>query len=272
MRIHELFLSFLLTSLVVRLPWPESGMISALLLLHLWISLSQETLMKLWMRKMAQAVYVPLLYFAFKNFVPLLGNAKQDLLLQKADALLIGKSLSLQIRAIAHPFLTEVMYLCYMLFFAYVILSLWRHRHKESFYAGLFTIYWIGFLSYTFIPAEGPYIAIQELAENPLRDGLYWSASIYDFVLLNNNGADVFPSLHCAISAFCLCFDWKHSRSRFCRFLPLTLAIWISTIYLGYHYLIDLIAGSLLTLFALILAETIHRKSGEKYQESHSSL
>lgn len=254
MQSHDFFLTILLFSLIARLPWPASGLVCTLLLVLLWIATRLESPIKIWLKRIAHIVYVPLLYFAYKILIPLLGNSMQDALLQKIDALLIGKSLSLHTRTLAHPFLTEIMYACYMLFFAYVILSLYRHRHKEQFYVGLFTIYWIGFLGYSFLPAEGPYLAIQELAEKPLREGLYCSAPIYDFLLHSNNQADAFPSLHCAISAFCLCFDWKHDRHRFWWFLPLTFAIWLSTIYLGYHYLIDLLAGALLTAFALILA------------------
>jgi membrane-associated phospholipid phosphatase len=62
---------------------------------------------------------------------------------------------------------------------------------------------------------------------------------------------DVFPSLHCAASAFVLAFDRRQSRGRFWVFLVPVVGLWFSTLYLRFHYLVDLVAGFALAALAL---------------------
>jgi membrane-associated phospholipid phosphatase len=66
---------------------------------------------------------------------------------------------------------------------------------------------------------------------------------------------DVFPSLHCAVSAFFLFFDLLHRRWRFWLYLVPCVGLWLSTIYLRYHYFIDVICGFVLAAFALWASE-----------------
>ena len=70
-------------------------------------------------------------------------------------------------------------------------------------------------------------------------------------VAIGGNKVDVFPSLHCAASAFILAFDKRHSRARFWLFLVPVAGLWLSTLYLRYHYLVDLVAGFALAGVAL---------------------
>jgi hypothetical protein len=59
-----------------------------------------------------------------------------------------------------------------------------------------------------------------------------------------SNGADVFPSLHFAVSFYLLIFDWWHARSRFLDLSrPVHCILWSSTVLLRFHYFVDLIGG-----------------------------
>ncbi len=266
---HELFYILFLATTFIRLaihpraPWLEAGVAGLLLIASLWLILSRETKRKKWMKRAVPILSVPFFYFSLKRVVSVLCVQNQDSLLQKADLFLIGGNLSLKTRLFAHPLITEFMYVCYMLFFAYVISSLWKNLKKDeaiirSFYSGLFSIYWIGFLFYTIVPADGPYLSMIENLGEPLKEGLLLAQPIYELIYSATNRADVFPSLHCSISAFCLFFDWTRHRRRFWGFLPLCITIWISTIYLSYHYFVDILAGFLLTAFALFLAKRFY--------------
>jgi membrane-associated phospholipid phosphatase len=268
---HELFYITFLATTFIRLlihssnSWIEAGITGLILLLSLWLILSRETKKKKWMKQVIPILSVPFFYFSLKRVVSVLCVQRQDALLQKADFFLLGGNLSLKTRLFVHPLLTEFMYICYMLFFAYVIFSLWQNLKKDeitiaSFYSGLFSIYWIGFLFYTIVPADGPYLSMRDVLGEPLKEGLLFAQPICELIYRASNRTDVFPSLHCSISAYCLLFDWVHHRRRFWLFLPLCLAIWISTIYLSYHYFVDILAGFFLTFFAFALAKRIYSK------------
>ena len=52
-----------------------------------------------------------------------------------------------------------------------------------------------------------------------------------------------FPSLHAAVSLVALVYAWRHVRAWFWVLLPFALGLWVSTIYLRHHYVVDLLAG-----------------------------
>jgi membrane-associated phospholipid phosphatase len=262
---NEACFILLLATLFFRLAFhPSQPIVEALglglyLFISLWLYVTQETPLKKRIKWILPIASVPILYFSLNRIMNVLGTPKQDSLLQKLDEILVRGSLSLKMQFLRHPVLTEGMYICYILFFAYVIaslVSLLKHgeKVKKSFYSGLFTIYWVGFLGYCLVPGDGPYIAMRELLGEPLREGLYFARPIHDLIMNSNNHADVFPSLHCSVSAFCLFFDLRHNRARFWRYLPLSILIWVSTIYLSYHYFVDILVGFALTYIALKIA------------------
>src|SRR6185436_20573066 len=112
----------------------------------------------------------------------------------------------------------------------------------RAFLVGLFTVYGIGFLGYSFVPAWGPWIAMKSAFSVPL-DGFAVTSLNTTIVTLGSNGVDVFPSLHCAVSSYFLFFDRTHARWRHRLYLVPCIGLWISTIYLRYHYFVDVLAG-----------------------------
>jgi membrane-associated phospholipid phosphatase len=68
-----------------------------------------------------------------------------------------------------------------------------------------------------------------------------------------------FPSLHAAVSLVMLAAAWRFVRAWFFVALPLVVGLWVSTIYLRHHYVVDLLAGFALAPVALVLAPRIDR-------------
>jgi hypothetical protein len=183
-----------------------------------------------------------------------------DAVLRTIDARLIGENLSLRLESISRPLFTEPLSFCYMLFIPYLTLSmLWYFCGAlpllKRFYLGLFSIYGIGFLGYTLVPAAGPYIAMASEFRGPLMGAVFtrWNLAMVSF---GSNHVDVFPSLHCAISSYMLFFDRWYKQWRFRIYAIPCVGLWISTIYLRYHYFIDVIVGFALAGFALWLARS----------------
>ena len=210
--------------------------------------------LRLWFYPAAMNV----IYFNLKGALPRLQSDKFDTLLQHLDAALIGRNLSLRLEPIVHPALSEVLSVCYLLFFPYLLLSLVYYCRAglpqfRALTVGLFTIYGFGFLGYTLVPASGPWVAMREQFSVPLS-GWFFTDLNARVVVGGSNGVDVFPSLHCAVSCFFLFFDRRHARWRFRLYLAPCFGLWCSTIYLRYHYFIDLICGFALASFALWLA------------------
>jgi hypothetical protein len=207
--------------------------------------------------KLRLAVYPAVLTAAYMNMGKALARAGAplwDARLLTIDRLLTGTTPSVALQPLVHPVVTEALSLCYGLFIPYFATSLIWYFFRElavarRFFVGLLGLYWVGFLGYLLVPARGPYLAFPDLFAVPLAGGALTEANAA-LVALGSNHVDVFPSMHCGASAFILAFDRRHSRGRFRLFLVPVAGLWLSTLYLRYHYLVDLLVGFALAALA----------------------
>ncbi len=209
-------------------------------------------------------------YLQMEHTIPLIHPNLEDAFLQRIDEFLVGGSLSLRFEVSATPLLTEVMSICYFLYLPYVLFSFVFYLSGDldvlkRFYSGLFSIFGIGFLGYLFVPAVGPYVAMADQFNGEL-DGLWLTVWNAQFIQNASNGVDVFPSLHCAVSCFFVSFDWAHTRWRFYVYILPCVGLWVSTVYLRYHYFVDVICGFVLCALCLALCSRVgkKRKEGER--------
>jgi membrane-associated phospholipid phosphatase len=127
------------------------------------------------------------------------------------------------------------------------------------FYAGLFSLYGIGFFGYTLVPAVGPYIVYAARFSTPLK-GYFMTDFLAACYAAGTNFTDIFPSLHVAASAFLLCFDMRWNRRRFWLCLIPCTGIWFSTVYLRYHYFVDVLTGFAAAAATLAIAGIARRR------------
>lgn len=192
---------------------------------------------------------------AMGGAIPAIRSHRYDETLLGIDLHLFGTSPNVWLEQFVTPPLTELFSLCYLLFMPLLAWYLIRYFFRQKaflgeFYSGLFTLYGVGFVGYLLVPAAGPYLAFPSMFSVPL-DGGPITALTRDVVLLGSNRVDVFPSLHCAVSAYILGFAWRHHRREFWLLLIPVSCLWVSTIYLRYHYFVDVICGFVLALLCL---------------------
>lgn len=195
---------------------------------------------------------------------------KCDAALASFDRALFGMTLSGRAEVLATPALTEILSFCYLLFFPYLFVSFVYYAYSglprlRGLMVGLFTIYGLGFLGYSLVPAGGPYLAFGDEFSGPLTG---WAITRFNafVVAQGSNGVDVFPSLHCAVSSFLLFYDRRHVRWRYRLYLVPCVGLWLATIYLRYHYFADVLAGFALSAFALWVADCWEKASEASLQ------
>jgi membrane-associated phospholipid phosphatase len=59
-----------------------------------------------------------------------------------------------------------------------------------------------------------------------------------------------FPSLHCAVALLGLLLAWRHLRWFFWVQLPFAVGLILGTVYLRHHWVVDILSGFAVTLFA----------------------
>lgn len=238
----EIYLALILAN-VALIAWCESDPTP-----HRWH-------LRLWFYPVAMNV----IFFTMSSAVPKVAPQPWDATLRSVDEFLFRRLLSVRAQAFASRPLTEVLSLCYLLFFPYLVIGWldYARRGLELFrrlFLGLFTIYGLGFIGYAWVPAAGPYLASPEQFTMPLTG---WAITALNarVVADGSNGVDVFPSLHCAVSCYLLGFDRRHSPRRFRILVVPCVGLWLATIYLRYHYFVDVLGGFALAAFGLWLAQ-----------------
>jgi membrane-associated phospholipid phosphatase len=147
--------------------------------------------------------------------------------------------------------LTDGAYLAYTTFFfapfviAVALYRLPRREHFADYMLMLLTTFvavWVGYLAF---PAVGPRVP-PALAEQVLGGSEISHAVRAMLRTLERNKLDAFPSGHAAVSLVYTGHAWV----RFPRWRPLLvtveIALLFSTVYLSFHYVIDVLCGALL--------------------------
>ena len=199
-------------------------------------------------------------YFSLSAAVPLMYNPSgletiawhQDATLQHWDTALFGDAPRWLMTAQPAAWVTDVFMACYFFFFYYLVGGLLYYfltdlKKFRICIVGFCTLYAMGYVGYTLMPAIGP---IEELGP---RSGGWITEFGGGIIASRTNGVDVFPSIHMAASLFLLLFDWQHRRAHFWCVLGPVIGLWISTVFLRYHYGVDLLAGIALALGCLWL-------------------
>jgi membrane-associated phospholipid phosphatase len=220
------------------------GCLAAAIVMVLWIERNptpSHWRLRLWFSFVTMAVS----FYAMRAAVPLLGHPRVDELLLQWDRDLLGETPAVAWAAWLYPWLEDVAMAGYLFFFYYLIAGPGHYSIRDipafrKCIVGLFTTYGLAFMGYTVFPAGGPHLAMT--FQRPLQ-GSWLFDSTLDTVISGSNTVDVFPSVHVAASLYLLLFDWQHWRRRFWWVLAPCAVLWWSTMYLRFHYFVDILAG-----------------------------
>jgi len=171
---------------------------------------------------------------------------------------------------------TEVFQLLYMSFVAIApavpLLLLGQKRRDEFRRAALSIVlcFYMGYVLYLLLPAAPPRIVLAaEFKKNLGGDPLFASMAADGVLsLLPTDSRAAFPSLHAAVSLLALGLAWRFTRGLFFVLLPVTLGLWVSTIYLRHHFVVDLLAGFALAPAAYALAPRLDAWWEDRRRES----
>jgi hypothetical protein len=186
-----------------------------------------------------------------------------DAALSRIDTRLCGVDPSLWVQRYQTPAAVEVLSFAYGAFIPYINLSialgcLGRPPvERGQFLTGWVFLYSISFLGYLFAPAHGPLVYHAGDYTVSLT-GNYFYKLVLDGVEASGGLQGVFPSLHVGGSVYLCLYDLQENRLRGLTYLPLVLMIYAATIVLRYHYVIDLIAGTLLAAGCIPLGKWVY--------------
>ena len=205
--------------------------------------------------------YVASCYKEMALFIPAVRSSDADQWLADLDFRIWGAHPSVWLERVHTPVLTEFLQIVYTLFVPavlYIAWVLWRRRRTADFqyYAFLIALGFLAsYLGYILVPARGPRFLLKHLQHFPLQ-GLWLFQTMQSALdRLESAHYDCFPSGHTELTILA----WWGSRmvsKRLSRvYLAYTPCIIFATVYLRYHYTVDLLAG-MITAAVLILIGT----------------
>jgi membrane-associated phospholipid phosphatase len=174
---------------------------------------------------------------------------------------------------VATPFLTEVLQIAYSLFYVLFLAvgaELYMDPNLSRFRYFRFTIVYgflISYVGYFFLPAAGPRFTLHSLskidAELPgllLTPALRWFINIFesihpgmsDSVALASAQRDVFPSGHTMMTLVAIAIACRYKLKVRGWVLFVGMLLIVATVYLRYHYAVDVLAGAILAIPCLL--------------------
>jgi membrane-associated phospholipid phosphatase len=228
--------------------------------------------LKLW-RIIHYWYIAPLIFITFKQLYfmiyPIRGQ-DYDWLFIKIDFWIFRANPTQVLQKIAFPLLTEILMIVYSMFYLLPIILALVLLRKKKYLALDFAIFsivygfFLSYLGYFALPGIGPRFTLHNFSEIDIQlPGLLLTKYLREFVNIGESISsssvnpaalvqrDVFPSGHTMITLIVMYLSVRlNSRSRY-FFVPVGSLLIFATVYLQYHYVIDLVGGLIFMIFSL---------------------
>jgi hypothetical protein len=207
-------------------------------------------------------------YFELRELLPIVNTSNLDAELSRIDERILHFEPSLFMDRFVTPTTTEWFAFFYFGYFAllasHVLPMVFGSRRTAllaEFALGMVIVYATAHTLYMIVPGYGPIRYLADRYQHELPHGMW-----YDMVLnaVQSGGAqkDIFPSLHTSGPVFLSIFSFRHRDKMpfkytwpFVAFFSANIVI--ATMFLRWHYLIDVLAGIMLALTGSWIAARI---------------
>ncbi len=214
--------------------------------------------------------YVASCYKEMALFIPAVRTSDADQWLADLDFRIWGVHPSVWLERVHTPVLTEFMQVIYTLFVPavlYVAWVLWRNARTREFqyYAFLIALGFLAsYIGYILVPARGPRFLLKNLQHFPLQGLWLFHALQNGLDRLESAHYDCFPSGHTELTILAWWGSRMVSRRWFRTYFAYTPLIIFATVYLRYHYTVDLLAGILTAAVLILTAPRLYQKLSPK--------
>lgn len=222
---------------------------------------------------------VPLIFLTFKQVYVIISSihtVDYDNLLIAVDRYIFGGDPTVFLYQFANPILTEVLQIAYGTFFFLPIILAVEYQLKgeqNKFNFIVFSVvlgFFLSYMGYLVFPAIGPRFTLHNFEMTNIElPGLFLTNFLREIVNAGESipsgtpnpievvQRDVFPSGHTQMTLIVMYLSVKlKSRNKWFFLIDGTLLI-IATVYLRYHYVIDLIGGLIFMILTMILGKAL---------------
>lgn len=287
---YDLYAAVTLTVYVILaiLFYPQVDDASAIILTDVLIAITVASVILLYaltgntvvglVRRFYMIPVVYLMYEQVHAFVRVVHPRDYDHLLIAADRALFGTDPTVWMTQFATPWLTEILQICYFMFYLLPIMhavelaASGRQDRFDTFIRGITYCYAVSYLLYFVMPAIGPRFTLHDFASlDTDLPGLWLTPLLRDIV--NQGGGiaahgvdpasvvnrDCMPSGHTMLTLVNIMLAFRLRSALRWVFVLIGGCLILATVYMRYHYVVDVLAGALLAVVCLPHERTVHR-------------
>jgi len=217
------------------------------------------------LRDFGPLFYVLVIYSNLPWLIDTINPRNADLYLIRIDQLCFGTQLSAKLGSLLwEPLISfaTISYATYYLFpplLAIVLYIKGKYRAFRNLSAAVLLSFFIGYIGYILVPAVGPRYTISSQYSEEIKGYRFTQLVRQKLDDWEYTKRDCFPSLHNMVILVTLIFSFKYERKFAWLFLPFALGLFFGTVYLRYHYVIDVLAGWILAVGCCLWGPAILR-------------
>jgi hypothetical protein len=210
--------------------------------------------------------WIPMLLLLFgyeylRGIVPLISHNVHIFPMIKADLLLFGTLPTIKLQEMLftnqtarwYDYMAVLLYISHFIIPMFIAFLFWLvdKTYFRKFSQSFLLLSYLAFLTFIIFPAMPPWMAsiqgyippLQKIMDQVLATFAHpiYVPSIYQFF-----GADLvaaFPSIHAAYPWLIFLFIFNLSKKAGLLVIPYVLGVWFSVVYLGEHYVVDILGG-----------------------------
>jgi membrane-associated phospholipid phosphatase len=212
--------------------------------------------------------YVSYCYKEMGILIPSLGRPNADAALAHIDFAFWGANPTVWLERFNSPLLAEALEIIYAGFVPAILLVAFLLWLKQSFrefryYAFLIALgFLLSYAGYFLVPARGPRFFLRHLQTYELHGAwlFHWLSSTLDHI--ESAQWDCFPSGHTEMTILAWWGSRAVSSTLFRVMFAYTGGVIFATVYLRYHYTVDVLAGAILASILILTVPRVYRALG----------
>lgn len=219
---------------------------------------------------------IPINFTELHYLVHTVHPQDMDAFLIAFDKMLFGIHSTVWLERLTHPVLTEYFQIVYTTFyFLPIILAVLLYRSerlKDFDFFGMIMVYgfYLSYIGYFLMPAIGPRFTLDHLQSIPLQ-GVFLTEGIrHTLDSLENIQRDAFPSGHTAMTFLTMYYAAKYHKKYFYILLVIGSSLILSTVYLRYHYVVDVLGGIAMAFVVIWTAPWLYDKLGFSFDKKEN--
>jgi len=201
------------------------------------------------------------IYSCLSMVIPWVLPEDKEWLMLRIDRVWFGYTWEGAWSGLAHPLLSDVLQAVYTSFYVFPFLLGVRwalRRDWPTLYQGVDRViagFLISYCDYLLVPTRSPYAFLEYAQALPT----YGLQPILHEQLIQTSWTkrDCFPSGHVMMSFYVAWLCWVRDRAWFWIFGPWAALTAVATLYLRYHYLIDVVVGVVCFLAWVVVSERL---------------